>query len=75
MVQYVAITAANALTIPIVMNYFGVAGVSASNSWVFAFHWIILLLFAGGLGALLGFINAVFIVKFKMHRSSCRLRR
>jgi simple sugar transport system permease protein len=44
-VQYVAITVANA----------------------YGMNWITLLLLAGALGAMLGAINAIFVVKFRMH--------
>jgi simple sugar transport system permease protein len=41
------------------------AAITLAN--MYGMNWIILLLLAGGLGAILGSINAIFVVKFKMH--------
>jgi simple sugar transport system permease protein len=41
------------------------AAVSAANA--VGMNWLTLLLLAGGLGAILGAINAIFVVKFRMH--------
>jgi simple sugar transport system permease protein len=41
------------------------AAITVAN--MYGMNWITLLLLAGGLGVLLGFVNAIFIVKFRMH--------
>jgi simple sugar transport system permease protein len=41
------------------------AAITVANAY--GMNWITLLLLAGGLGFLLGCINAIFVVKFKMH--------
>jgi simple sugar transport system permease protein len=41
------------------------AAVTIAN--MYGMNWITVLLLAGGLGAILGAINAIFVVKFKMH--------